>query len=174
MSKQLSHYVARDIKGYEGLYAVTECGKIYSHSRVYKNGRLHKGRWMKPYVNNRGYECVGLTDREGKRIHQCVHILVALMFISNPNNLTLVNHKDEDKLNNHKDNLERCTHQYNVEYSCARHYRLQTPTGEIVDVFNLHTFCKANHLDNGAMYKVINGERKTHKGYRNIGVIVNE
>ncbi len=50
---------AKDIPGYEGLYAVTEDGRVYSHSRVVKaahgSTQLRKGRWLKQHENNKGY-----------------------------------------------------------------------------------------------------------------------
>lgn len=38
----------------------------------------------------------------------------------NPDNLPVINHKDENKQNNRVENLEWCTHQYNCEYGTAR------------------------------------------------------
>lgn len=58
--------------------------------------------------------CLSITDNKNKTPY--VHRLVAKAFIPNPDNLTEVNHKDEDKLNNSVDNLEWCTRQYNLTY----------------------------------------------------------
>ena len=45
-----------------------------------------------------------------------IHRLIAEAFIPNPNNLPVVNHKDENKLNSSIDNLEWCTYEYNRNY----------------------------------------------------------
>lgn len=58
--------------------------------------------------------CLSITDNKNKTPY--VHRLVAKAFIPNPDNLTEVNHKDEDKSNNNVDNLEWCTRQYNLRY----------------------------------------------------------
>ncbi|QZI86135.1 NUMOD4 motif-containing protein [Vibrio phage 15E36.1] len=174
MSKQLSSYIAKDIKGYEGIYAITTCGKVYSHSRVAKNGRLFKGRLLKPTPNTWGYLQIGLSDASGNRTTRTIHTLVADAFLPNHNNLPEVNHIDEDKLNNHLDNLERCTCQYNSEYTNAKTYKLLSPEGEVLTIYNLATFSDDHGLDKGAIYKVASGARKSHKGYRYIGDVINE
>ena len=42
--------------------------------------------------------------------------MVAETFIPNIDNLPIINHKDENKLNNQVDNLEWCTQSYNINY----------------------------------------------------------
>ena len=70
---------------------------------------------------NSGYLRITLT-KNGKHYHKLVHRLVAQAFIPNPNNLSQVNHKDENKLNNCVDNLEWCDRKYNSNYGtrCLR------------------------------------------------------
>ena len=66
----------KDIKGYEGLYAITSCGKVWSHSRK---------RFRKLKTTTNGYVSVGL--RKGSdQAEFFVHRLVAEAYIDNPNN----------------------------------------------------------------------------------------
>lgn len=100
----------RDIPGFEGLYACTSCGKIWSH-------RQH--RFLRPGGVPDNYYIIFLTDAKGVRKCYYVHRLVALTYVPNPNNLPIVNHKDEHKDHNWASNLEWCTAKYNINYSDA-------------------------------------------------------
>lgn len=99
----------KDIKGYEGLYQVSNLGRVrsigYGKERILSSSN----------ICHYGYIKVNLY-KEGKKNTFKVHRLVAQAFIPNPNNLPEVNHKDENKLNNHVSNLEWCTTQYNINY----------------------------------------------------------
>ncbi len=95
-----------DIKGYEGKYAITSCGKVWSYKRK---------KFLKPIRNHKGYERVSLsTNKAGKNFP--IHKLVATAYIPNPNNFPQINHKDENKENNSVNNLEWCTNKYNSNY----------------------------------------------------------
>ena len=75
-------------------------------------GRVKKGDKIKKLSYDAfGYHVTGIDHKMMK-----VHRLVAIAFIPNPDNLPLVNHKDECKTNNHIDNLEWCTISYNDNY----------------------------------------------------------
>lgn len=113
----------RDIKGYEGLYQVSNLGRVKSLERVYFHGnRMYsqKERILKQNVGTNGYMSVMLynSGHESKRI--MIHILVANAFIYNPYNLPQINHKDENKANNCITNLEWCTCKYNNNYGTKR------------------------------------------------------
>ncbi|MBR6503165.1 MAG: HNH endonuclease [Clostridia bacterium] len=104
----------RDIPGYNGRYQVSNCGNVrtndYNHTGITKLLSMHD--------NGRGYLIVSLTkNNKGKKFK--VHRLVAECFIDNPDNLPVVNHKDENKQNNHVNNLEWCTNDYNTHYGTA-------------------------------------------------------
>lgn len=100
----------KDISGYECKYKISNYGRIKSLNY----GKTQKEKIRKTQLN-KGYAKVNLS-KNGKVKHYLVHRLVAEAFIPNPNNLTEINHKDENKENNHVSNLEWCTHKYNMSY----------------------------------------------------------
>ena len=108
----------KDIKGYEGLYQVSNFGRVKSLTKYHKTkkGYFSKERILKLIRNERGYLLVGLC-KNWKKQKVFVHRLVAETFIPNPNNLPQVNHINEfEKDNNSIDNLEWCTCKYNCNY----------------------------------------------------------
>lgn len=117
----------RPVVDYEGRYEVSNLGRVKSLNWH----RLGEERLMSPSINGRGYRTVVLT-KNGTGGTKSVHRIVAKAFISNPNNLPCVNHKNENKLDNFvyvnedgsvdlvKSNLEWCDFKYNINYSLNR------------------------------------------------------
>ena len=101
----------KDIEGYEGLYQVSNLGRVKSLN--YK--RTGKEKILKAYNNSHGYLQVNLC-KDGNREQPLVHVLVATAFLDNPDNLPEVNHKDENSKNNMVENLEYCSSSYNTNY----------------------------------------------------------
>lgn len=101
----------RDIVGYEGLYQISNKGRVRSLNYRQKQ----EAHILKLSFNKKGYLMAGLT-KNGHLKTIVVHGLVAKTFIPNPYNLPQINHKDEVKTNNVVDNLEWCTNQYNHDY----------------------------------------------------------
>lgn len=97
----------KDIPGFENLYQVNQWGDIYS---------LYTNKKLKYSISNKGYKQYNLHKNK-KAYIMTAHKAVALAFIPNPDNLPLVNHKDENKLNCYVENLEWCTAKYNNNYS---------------------------------------------------------
>ena len=118
----------KSIPGYEGLYEISSYGRVKSLeiSYVRKNGVMdHKPEIiLKPKNNGKGYSVVCLYKNK-KHKYCLIHRLVAQTFIPNPDNLPMINHKDEDKTNNSVDNLEWCTAKYNSNYKDVQKRRSQ-------------------------------------------------
>lgn len=99
----------KDVVGYEGLYQVSNLGKVRSLDRVVKRGWCYKGKLLTPTVNkDNGYLYVNLAGK-----NKTVHRLVALAFIPNPENKPCVGHKDTNRQNAKASNLEWVTYSEN-------------------------------------------------------------
>lgn len=124
--KDLEGEVWLPIVGYEGLYEVSNKGRVKSLPRNIKNGSGEFVSYERLLVGgvSSGYRHY-LLHKDGKRQDLRANRLVAMAFIPNPDNLPYVNHKDENKLNNRVENLEWCTAEYNVNYATAPERRRQ-------------------------------------------------
>lgn len=96
------------LEDYEGLYLISNLGRIASR-------HWNKHKILRQRINNKGYAIVNLCKYGLLKTFK-VHSLVAKHFLPNPNKLTEINHKDENKLNNRWDNLEWCTRSHNINY----------------------------------------------------------
>lgn len=112
--------VWKDIKGYEGLYKISNYGRVKSEKRLRTKGGI-----IKSSLSTSGYEITHLCKNGKVKTFQ-VHRLVASHFLDNPYNLPEVNHKDECKINNHVSNLEFCTRIYNQRYGTGIQRRTQS------------------------------------------------
>lgn len=121
----------KDIPGYEGLYQVSNQGRIKSFRKSSKYGCPDEFI-LKSTVSNNGYAQITLYGKT--RSKHLVHRLVAEAFVQNPDNLPQINHKDENRLNNRADNLEWCTAKYNNKYGTAR-LRMAITKGRKIDQF---------------------------------------
>lgn len=116
--------VWKDIDGFEGLYQVSNLGRVRSLDRTVNDVFLNRNRTRtfkgkvlsQKAAKDYGYKEVNLygLDRKCKTVK--VHQLVAKAFLPNPNGLVEVNHKDENVENNSVNNLEWCDRWYNTHY----------------------------------------------------------
>lgn len=135
----MTQEIWKDVVGYEGLYQVSNLGRVKSLLRYVQNGRVVRRvneRIMTPVKANNGYFRVYLK-REGKGVNRSIHRLVAEAFLSNPNNHPQVNHKDENKGNNTLQNLEWCNSAYNASYG-TRGKRIAEYNSKPVSQFDLN------------------------------------
>lgn len=102
----------KPVKGYEGLYEVSNKGNIKSLNY----NKTGNEKVLRPADNGRGYLYV-VISKNGERKNMLIHRAVAEVFLENPYNLPQVNHRDEDKTNNSVENIEFCSCKYNLEYS---------------------------------------------------------
>lgn len=130
----MTEEIWKDITGYEGLYQVSNLGRVKS---LYDGGhKCFRYLILKPSINN-GYLYVKLTVN-GKCKSKAIHRLVAEAFIPNPDNLEQINHIDENKQNNNIENLEWCTRSYNLTYG-TRIRRFKETIGIKVKMYDLKT-----------------------------------
>lgn len=97
----------KDIKGFEGLYQISNYGRVWS---------CRRGNYKVPDANNFGYLRIQLSVKK-KHYRFFIHRLVAETFLPNPENKTQVNHKDCDKTNNYVGNLEWTTPSENMNHA---------------------------------------------------------
>lgn len=181
----------KPIINYEGLYEVSNCGRVRSKDRICKcldRNVKRRGKIIKPYPNSKGYLRVYLSDKNGNKKNCFIHRLVAQTFIKNPKKLPVVNHKDFNPQNNNVENLEWTTFIGNIRYSidCGRFIRtgdwkqklkqsLDKKFGKSVIGTNIKdgkriyfkalNDCTKAGFQPSCVSNCCNGKRNKHKGY---------
>lgn len=162
--------VWRFVPAYEGLYMVSNLGRVKSLDRVitYKDGRKAclKGMMLKQHKDKKGYIYVYLS-KDGKSKFFYIHRLVAIAFIPNddPDNKKEINHKDENKQNNCAENIEWCDRTYNINYSISTPIEVYKD-GELICVFeSQNEAARQLGLFQSAITKVLKGSRNHTGGY---------
>ena len=112
----------KDIEGFEGLYRVSNTGKVFS---------IRRNIILKGKTDRDGYKAVVLWN--GKNNYRTIHRLVAEAFVEKKDGCNVVNHLDCDKQNNNADNLEWTT----VKENTIHAYN---------NIKSYHDRCKALHF----------------------------
>ena len=169
---------------YTGLYQISSRGRVKQLAYTDAKGNKRKEKIMKNNINKYGYELIALT-KDYKQNYFKIHRLVALCFIPNPNNLSQVNHIDENKLNNTIGNLEWCDAKYNANHGTRNERIVATKRSngtyeKIADKCSIPVYCitnntvyKSSHeaarqlnLDQSSITKCLKGKRKSTCGYQ--------
>ena len=156
----------KPIKGYEGLYEISNYGQVKSNKREGTKGLL-----MKPLV-------VPLNDyykvklcKNGKERKYSIHRLVAETFVPNPNDKPQVNHKNGNKHDNYFENLEWVTCSENLHHAYRTGLRKTRKVVQILDdkIIKIYRNCHKASADTGIgypnIYYVLHGRNKFAGGY---------
>lgn len=163
----------KDIKGYEGLYQVSNLGRV---KRIKRKNNAYNNYYdcnfiLKQNKTKKGYLRVQLHKEGTKEKTFFAHRLVAETFLDNPDNLPQVNHKDENKLNNRVDNLEFCTNKYNANYghkndSKKKKIIQKDLSGNAIKVWDsIAQIEKELGIKSSNISAICRGLRKTARGY---------
>ena len=155
----------RDVVGYEGLYKVSNLGRVYSCPRWKAHGGIMNG-----HPNRKGYIIVTLR-KDGRQISEPVHRLVALAFIPTDDTSLSINHKDEVKTNNAVSNLEWMTLADNTNYG-TRNARASIRQGKPIrcvetgeEYLGAKWAAIDKHLDPSGITKALKNPNRTSGGY---------
>ena len=179
------------IPGYEGLYSISDFGRVYSH---------YSKKILKPLTTHAGYHRVHLA-KEGKVFNASIHRLVATAFIPNPGNKPTVNHINEIKTDNRSENLEWATnaeqnvHGTRIQRAVA-HTDYKARKIDYSSIAAKHDYCNMNKtqmrpvlqfdkdgifvakfdslsqaarsfgVSGSSMYRYLNGKRRCRDGYK--------
>lgn len=174
----------RDIEGYEGIYQVSNDGKIRTaegkktHSKIH-GVRVWEQRILKNKVDKKGYRRISLyKDKKAKDF--LVHRLVALTFLKQVKGKNLINHIDGDPSNNYFKNLEWCNHKENLMHAYLN--KINRAPNEVIleskvtgETKNFYSMAEASRYlgkNNGYISAVIKRGKTETKEYK-IKIIMN-
>lgn len=173
----------RAVAGYEGLYEVSNLGRVRSLDRTIirphpRNGtptEYHfKGRIMKPVAYPNGYLTICLKN-QGVKDNRLIHRLVGKAFVPGYFDGADINHKNENISDNRAENLEWCTRSYNLQYN-GRAKRVGIVQGKEVEQWTLDgvkvaTFPTTRHAERatGIQHQRIIGSCKQKYGCKTAG-----
>jgi hypothetical protein len=180
--KNLENEIWKDVKGYEGLYKVSNLGRVKSLDRIVitkKNVlKTKKGQILNLTKKKNGYLSVMFSFESIKKRFY-VHRLVALSFIENNKNKLTVNHVNGIKTDNRIENLEWNSYCENLNHAIqtglrmtgSNSYNSRFTQEKVVAIrrlyvlnpnFNKLKLAKKLNVSDGLIHKII--KNKNYKG----------
>ena len=173
----------KDVVGYEGLYQVSNLGRVKSLPKYHFNRTIILKKW----IDKKGYEHISLSKNNNIK-HKSVHRLIAETFIPNPENKLEVDHINGIPSDNRVVNLRWCTRKENCNFPLYREHSSKERCwmynrkldlhprarkvgqysigGELIRIWCCcKDACDTLGLSRGAVSQCCNGKRKTHKGF---------
>ena len=182
----------KDIRDYEGIYQISNLGRIKSLSRKTKRKnnsyRIIKEKILKPEVVHTGYLMINLS-KNSKTKKKFIHRLVAQAFLKEYNEKLQVNHIDGNKQYNIWTNLEMVTPSENVKHAfkiglinehgnnyghfgkehhnAHKIYQIDIKTNEVINIFyGCYEAQRKTGIDKCNINSCCNGKQKTAGGYK--------
>ena len=169
----MENEIWKDIKGYEGIYQVSNFGRVKSLERVNSRGNTVKERILKPHKTEKGYLHIVLC-KDGKTKLYRVHRLVATYFIPNPENKPEVDHINGQKDDNRVENLRWVTSKENINNPTTKKkmkYRIKTAIHCGGMIFPSITACAEYYgIPINTMGKWLRGEHRTPQKFIDLGL----
>lgn len=172
----MSEIIWKDIRGYEGLYKVSNLGEIKSLDRHTDVGgkfaRHQHERILRANPDRQGYLRVDLAKKYQHKTCR-VHRLVADAFIANPYKKVEINHKDGNKFNNNVNNLEWATSAENLSHAflCGISKRNYAPQPvELIDENHITYFPSITRAskETGFSFSLIRRKIRDNEGWRSV------
>jgi len=164
-----------NVKGYEGLYLVSNSGKIKRVARIVHRDKMgilnYKEKEISQNIDKYGYSCVSL-QKDGKRKTMLIHRIVMEAFSKEPKKPT-VNHKDCNKQNNYDWNLEWATIKENIDHAMKNGLRgfcgksvEKLKDGLFIEKYeSVKIAAEKNNVSRAAIIQYCKGKRNSKSGF---------